>query len=71
MRLFPKAIIVDTTEPRIDAIHSLTSRRGLMVRTIALGKTRISAIGEFNKLVTTFEFVLYQIYNPRLRLNTL
>ena len=38
MRVFPKAI-VHTTEPRIDALHFLASRRSLMVRTIAFRKT--------------------------------
>ena len=38
MRVFPKAI-VHTTEPRIDALHFLTSRRSLVVRSIAVRKT--------------------------------
>ena len=38
MRVFPKAI-VHSTEPRIDALHFLASRRSLVVRTIAFRKT--------------------------------
>ena len=43
MRVFPKAIVL-TTKSHINVKKTYTSIRGLVVRTIALGKTRISAI---------------------------
>ena len=43
MRVFPKAIVL-TTKSRLDVKRTYASIRGLVVRTIALGKTRISAI---------------------------
>ena len=45
MRVFPKAIVL-TTKSRFDVKRTYGSIRGLVVRTIALGKTRISAIGD-------------------------
>ena len=42
MRVLPKAIVL-TTKPRIDAYVLLTPKWDLVVRTIALEKTRISA----------------------------
>ena len=45
MRVFPKAIVL-TTKPHIDAYVFFTSKRDLVVRTIALGKTHISAIND-------------------------
>ena len=47
MRVFPKPIVL-TTKPRIDVYVFFTSKRDLVVRTIALGKTRISAICKTN-----------------------
>ena len=46
MRVFPKAIVL-TTKPRIDAYVFFTSKRDLVVRTIALGEIRISDINLF------------------------
>ena len=46
MRVFPEAIVF-TTKPRIDAYVLFTSKRDLVVRTIASEKTRISAIRSF------------------------
>ena len=43
MRVFPKPIVL-TTNPRIDVYVLFTSKWDLLVKTIALGKTRISAI---------------------------
>ena len=43
MRVFPKAIVL-ATKPRIDKYVLLSSKRGSVVKTIALGKTRIGAI---------------------------
>ena len=43
MRVFPEVIAL-TTKPRIDAYVLFTWKWDLVVRTIALGKTRISAI---------------------------
>ena len=43
MRVFSKAIVF-TTRPRIDAYVVFTSKCDLVMRTIALEKTRISAI---------------------------
>ena len=43
MRVFPKPIVLNT-KPRIDAYVLFTSKLDLVVKTIALGKTRISAI---------------------------
>ena len=42
MRVFPKAIVL-TTKSHFDVKKTYASIRGLVVRTIALGKTRISA----------------------------
>ena len=56
MRVFPKAIVL-TTKPRIDAYVLFTSKRDLVVRTIAVGKTRISAICKkmvVNKILLNF-----------------
>ena len=44
MRVFPETNVF-TTKPRIDAYILFTSKRDLVVRTIAIGETRISAIG--------------------------
>ena len=43
MRVSPKAIVL-TTKSRFDVKKTYASIRRLVVRTIALGKTRISAI---------------------------
>ena len=43
-QVFPKPIVL-TTKPRIDAIRSLHTYVRLGGETVALGKTRISAIG--------------------------
>ena len=51
MRVFPKAIVL-TTKPRIDTYVLFTSKRDLMVRTIAVGKTHISAINCFQSMNT-------------------
>ena len=51
MWVFPEAIVV-TAKPDIDAIRFFTSKRCFVVRTIVLGKTRISAI----HVVTNFSY---------------
>ena len=43
MRVFPKAIVL-TTKCHFDVKRTYASIRGLVVRTIESGKTRISAI---------------------------
>ena len=43
MQVFPKPIVL-TTKPHIDAIRSLHIKARLGGETVALGKTRISAI---------------------------
>ena len=56
----PKTTVL-TTKPPIDAVHSLTTRRGLMVRTIALEKTRLSAID------TTFpEYMILSFFGSQI-----
>ena len=49
MRVFPKAI-VPTTKSHFDVKKTYVSIRGLVVRIIALGKNRISAIEVFSFL---------------------
>ena len=44
MRVFPKAIVL-TTKSHFHVKRTYASIRGLVVRTITSGKTRISAIG--------------------------
>ena len=43
MRVYPKAIVF-TTKPHSDVRECIASLRGLVVRTITLGKTHIRAI---------------------------
>ena len=45
MRVFPKAIVLTTKSP-FHVKRTYASIRGLVVRTITSGKTRISAIGK-------------------------
>ena len=48
MRVFAEAIVL-TTKPRIDAYVLFTSKRDLVVRKIASGKTRITAISKMSQ----------------------
>ena len=43
MQVYPKAIVL-TTKPHSNVRECIASLRGLVVRTITLGKTRIRAI---------------------------
>ena len=54
MRVYPKAIVF-TTKPHSDVRECIESLRGLVVRTITLGKTRIRAIVfDFIKIVNKY-----------------
>ena len=66
MRVFPEVIVL-TTKPHFHVQRMYASIRGLVVRTIALGKTRISAIGAsfpVNRnlgLITTITILLHEV----------
>ena len=55
MRVYPKAIVL-TTKPHSNVRECIASLRGLVVRTITLGKTRIRAIKRLYCLKTLFIF---------------
>ena len=55
MRVFPKAIVF-TTKSHFDVKRTCASIRGLVVRTIGLGKTRISAITMPEKVIMLQRF---------------
>ena len=58
MRVYPKAIVF-TTKPHSDVRECIASLRGLVVRTITLGKTRIRAIIE-SVLTTESYYILLE-----------
>ena len=60
MQVFPRAIVY-TTKPCIHAYVFFTSKWDLVVRTIALGKTCISAIRGGNQAMTHIMYKLVHI----------
>ena len=70
MRVFPKVIVL-TTKSHFDVKKRYASIRGLVVRTIALGKTRISAIEkDFRAYTYVAKTLLWKAAYALLRLRT-